>query len=63
MSKAIERTENGVELWRSDLLHGGQVIESVFIVKDPTRTPETWPFGSRAEAIEKFAALVEAARI
>lgn len=62
MSNILEKTENGVELWRSDLLQGGQVVASAFIVKDPKRTPEVWPFNSKEEALRKYTECVDAAK-
>jgi hypothetical protein len=45
------RTENGIELWV--VTHDAAPVEG-FSVKDPSRTPETWAFSTRAEADAKF---------
>jgi hypothetical protein len=51
MPLKLVRTKNHIELWH--LTHDTASVE-VFTVKDPRRTPEDWPFNSRAAADAKF---------
>lgn len=56
MAKALIEVTNDVQLWR--ITHPSGDAEA-YVVKDPLRTPEEWPCGSRSEALEKFAERVK----
>ena len=51
MAMALIEVTNGVQLWR--IAHPSGDAEA-YVVKDPKRTPEEWPYGSRLEALKKF---------
>ena len=51
MAKELIDSARDVSIWR--IPHPSGEDEAYF-VEDPRRTPETWAFGSRGEALVKF---------
>ncbi|GAB7554417.1 hypothetical protein NRB_39290 [Novosphingobium sp. 11B] len=59
--KTLLRHDEGVELWRTDLISNGEVLESAFFLKS-LRTPEAPAFGTEREAEAAFAMEVASSR-
>jgi len=58
--KTLKEVNDGVELWCIE--HPVDPETRAYIIKDPRRTPETWAFGSIAEARAKFDEVVANAK-
>lgn len=58
--RELLKSERHVKLWRISHKDGPNI--EAFLVKDPKRTPEDWPFNLRAEADAKFEERVKNAK-
>lgn len=61
MSKKLIRVEQGVELWC--ITHPADPQVQVFVIKDPSRTPQDWTAGELADAENIFRMRLENAKV